>query len=112
MKRGGVLLSLQIARCLSSGEQRHNHPPDYHHHRHHISIEEDLKLSNLTVFSQSNIMPFLNLATVITSITINSSSDHVLHSKPIVSYLITDLLAFFLNLDAIVDLAKDKVALS
>ena len=57
-------------------------------------------------------MPFLNLATVITSITINSSSDRVLHLRPIVSYLITDLLAFFRNLDAIVDLAKDKVALS
>ena len=57
-------------------------------------------------------MPFLDLATVITSFTINSSSGRVLHLKPIVSYLITDLLAFFLNLDAIVDLAKDKVALS
>ena len=58
-------------------------------------------------------MPFLNLATVITSITINSSSDRVLHLKPpIVPYLIIDLLAFFRNLDAIVDLAKDKVALS
>ena len=56
-------------------------------------------------------MPFLNLATVITSITINSSSDGVL-LKPLVSYLITDLLVFFRNLDAIVDLAKDKVALS
>ena len=112
LKKGCVLLSLQVARCLSSGEQRHNHPLDYHHHRHHISIEEDLKLSNLTVFSQSNIMPLLNIATVITSITINSSSDRVLHLKPIVSNLITDLLAFFRNLDAIVDLAKDKVALS
>ena len=40
-------------------------------------------------------MPFLNLATVITSITINSSSDRVLHLKPpIVSYLIIDLLAW------------------
>ena len=57
-------------------------------------------------------MPFLNLATVITSITINSSSDRVLHLKPLVSYLITDLLAFSRNLDAIVDLAEDKVALS
>ena len=57
-------------------------------------------------------MPLLNIATVITSITINSSSDRVFHLKPKVSYLITDLLAFFLNLDAIVDLAKDKVALS
>ena len=57
-------------------------------------------------------MPFLDLATVITSITINSSSDRVLHLKPKVSHLITDLLAFFLNLDTIVDLAKDKVALS
>ena len=57
-------------------------------------------------------MPFLNIATVIISVTINSSSDRVLHLKPIVSYLITDLLTFFLNLGAIVDLAKDKVALS
>ena len=57
-------------------------------------------------------MPFLDLATVITSITINSSSDRVLHLKPLVSYLIIDLIAFFLNLGAIVDLAKDKVALS
>ena len=50
LKRGGVLLSLQVARCLSSGEQRHKLPLDYHHHRRHISIEEDLKSSNLTVF--------------------------------------------------------------
>ena len=57
-------------------------------------------------------MPSFTLATVITSITINSSSDRVLHLKPIVSYLIIDLLAFFRNLDAIIDLAKDKVALS
>ena len=57
-------------------------------------------------------MPFQNLATVITSITSDSYSNRVLHLKPIVSYLITDLLAFFRNLDAIVDLAKDKVALS
>ena len=57
-------------------------------------------------------MPFPNIATVITSITINSSSDRAVHLKPLVSYLITDLLAFFRNLDAIVDLAKDKVALS
>ena len=57
-------------------------------------------------------MPFPNLATVITSLTINSPSDRVLHFKPIISYLINDLRAFILNLDAIVDLAKDKVALS
>ena len=57
-------------------------------------------------------MPFQNLATVITSITSDSYSNRVLHLKPIVSYLITDFLAFFHNLDAIVDLAKDKVALS
>ena len=40
---GCVLVSLQVARCLSSGEQRHNHPLDCHHHRRHISVEEDLK---------------------------------------------------------------------
>ena len=50
LKRGGVLLSLQVTRCISSGEQRHNHPLDYHHHRRHISIEEHLKSSILTVF--------------------------------------------------------------
>ena len=50
LKRGGVLLSIQVACCVSSGEQRHKHPLDYHHHRRHISIEEDLKSSNLTVF--------------------------------------------------------------
>ena len=43
LKIGCVLLSLQVARCLSSGEQRHNHPLDRHHHRRHISVEEDLK---------------------------------------------------------------------
>merc|ERR1711978_779007 len=43
LKIGCVLLSHQVARCLSSGEQRHNHPLDRHHHRHHISVEEDLK---------------------------------------------------------------------
>ena len=75
LKIGCVLVSLQVARCLSSGEQRHNHPLDRHPHRRHISVEEDLK------------------------------------STP-TAYLITDLLAFFRNLDAIVDLAKDKVALS
>ena len=43
LKIGCVLVSLQVARCLSSGEQRHNHPLDRHHHRRHISVEEDLK---------------------------------------------------------------------
>ena len=51
-------------------------------------------------------MPFHNFATVITSITINSSSDRVLHIKPVVAYLMTSPGA----LGAIVDLAK--VALS
>ena len=48
-------------------------------------------------------MPLLNLPTVISSITINSSSDRVLHIEPVVTYLMT-------YLGAIVDLAK--VALS